>query len=141
MPDIMHYLTINAPAERVYQALTTKEGISGWWTDDTVIEPSVESVAQFNFADRYRNKMKIIRLDPPKQVVWRCIEGDKEWVDTTFSFDLEETQDATILRFGHNDWRAATDFFASCNYQWAHYMTSLKKYCETGKGEPFQDRA
>jgi uncharacterized protein YndB with AHSA1/START domain len=34
MPDIMHLVKINASPERVYQALTTPEGIRNWWTRD-----------------------------------------------------------------------------------------------------------
>ena len=34
MADIRHRVDIAAPRERVYQALATREGLSGWWTRD-----------------------------------------------------------------------------------------------------------
>jgi uncharacterized protein YndB with AHSA1/START domain len=34
MPNIKHMLTIQAPAEKVYRAVTPREGVAGWWTDE-----------------------------------------------------------------------------------------------------------
>ncbi|MDH4156101.1 MAG: SRPBCC domain-containing protein [candidate division Zixibacteria bacterium] len=137
MPDIRHYVEINAPVTTVYRAVTEQKGLAGWWTQDTVIQPGVGAVAQFRFGPRYHNKMKVVRLDPGRKVEWECREGDKEWVGTRFVFDLEERNGITILRFAQNGWREATDFYAICNFTWAQYMLSLKAYCEMGKGAPF----
>ena len=139
MPDIIHLVTINTSVSKVYKAITEKEGLSGWWTKDNTAKPEINSIAEFNFGKKYRNEMRIIELLPDKRVVWKCEQGDPEWIGTTLTFDLEDKGDKTILRFGHKNWREATDFFASCNYQWGWYMTSLKNYCETGKGNPFND--
>ena len=67
---------------------------------------------------------------------WHCLEGDPEWIGTDISFDLEEKDEETILRFTHT-WREITEFYAHCNFQWGKYLVSLKEYCETGKGFPF----
>ena len=81
--------------------------------------------------------MKVTYLEPNKKIEWECLEGDKEWVGTTTIFDIEKKGVGIILRFKHGNWKAETDFFASCNYHWGYYMSSLAKYCETGKGTPF----
>jgi hypothetical protein len=73
-------------------------------------------------------------------VEWECLEGDKEWVGTNFSFALDEKEGKTTLRFAHKSWRAITDFYAGCNYNWGWHLTSLKEYCETRKGRPYQSR-
>jgi hypothetical protein len=83
--------------------------------------------------------MEITNLEPDKKLEWECLEGDKEWIGTTFLFDLEEKDESTILRFSHNNWKEDTDFFASCNYNWGYYLKSLKQYCETGEGTPFSE--
>ena len=137
MFDIRHLVTIDAPIPVVYMALTEQEGLAGWWTADTVANPSVGSIAAFQFGDRYHNTMRIEVLDPEKRVEWTCLDGDSEWVDTTFVFDLEGREGSTVLRFTHGGWREMTDFYATCNYHWGFYMRSLKAYCETGKGQPF----
>jgi uncharacterized protein YndB with AHSA1/START domain len=35
MTDIMHRVGIKAPPSKVYAALTTIEGVAGWWTRET----------------------------------------------------------------------------------------------------------
>ena len=139
MAEIRHLLEINSPAGKIYEAVTTKEGLTGWWTAGAKAIPEINSIAEFDFGNRYHNEMKIINLIPDKYVEWECIAGDKEWIGTKFSFDLQEKEGVTTLRFKHYNWREATDFFASCNYQWGRYMKSLKNYCESGKGSPFLD--
>lgn len=138
MADIRHLLTINAPVSKVYKAITDQEGLANWWTKETKAEPTVGSIAEFRFGERYLNRMRITSLVPDKKVTWECIQGDREWVGTRFVFDLEEREGKTLARFAHTDWDEATDFYALCNYHWGQYMVSLKNYCETGKGTPYQ---
>ena len=139
MPSIKHYLLIKVLPEKVYTALSKTEGLCGWWTVEAKGDESVGGTAEFIFGERYYNKMKITNLLNNKKVEWKCLEGDKEWIGTTFLFDLEEKDGSTILRFSHNNWKEETDFFASCNYNWGYYLKSLKQYCETGEGTPFNN--
>jgi uncharacterized protein YndB with AHSA1/START domain len=140
MSDIKHMLEIKASAETVYRAVATQEGLACWWTAEVNTEAEVGGFAEFRFGERYYNKMKILALEPNRRVEWECLEGDPQWVGTTIAFDLEETENRTVLRFGHNDWREVTDFYAHCNYNWGYYLISLKRYCESGEGTPFQKR-
>ena len=139
MNAIKHFLVIEAPANKIYQALTSPEGVSGWWTSQNKIGEKVGDSNIFDFGNRYHNEMKIIQLEPDKKVEWACLVGDKEWVGTKILFKIEEIDGSTALRFSHSNWQDETDFFASCNYQWGYYLMSLKLYCETGKGMPFKE--
>src|SRR5210317_2069624 len=89
MYDIKHLVTIDAPIPVVYMALTEQEGLAGWWTTDTVANPIVGSIAGFRFGDRYHNTMRIEALEKGSRVEWICLDGDPEWVETTFVFELE----------------------------------------------------
>ena len=140
MPDIEHLLTIKALPEKVYEAVTTEQGVAGWWTTENTTSHQVGGNAEFVFGDRYYNRMRILALEPGRRVEWECLEGDPEWVGTSFVFDFEPVQGGTRLRFLHMGWREETDFYASCNFRWGFYMQSLKDYCETGRGTPFQER-
>lgn len=137
MHQILHLLTIDAPVETVYQAIAEQQGLAAWWTHDVVAKPVIGSIAEFDFGERYHNEMVITVLEENKRVAWRCIQGNDEWIDTTFSFELEEIPAGTRLRFTHANWRDMTDFYASCNYNWGYYLASLKRLCETGIGSPF----
>lgn len=136
MVAIKHLLVLKAPPQKIYRAITTTEGIASWWTEETRVGNKIGDINIFDFSKRYHNEMKILNLVPEKLVEWECFAGDKEWIGTKLIFEIEERDEASVLRFAHSDWREETDFFASCNYQWGHYMTSLKQYCETGIGNP-----
>jgi uncharacterized protein YndB with AHSA1/START domain len=49
MQDIMHLIKIHASSERVYEAITTTEGIRQWWTRDAAIKPNVGPAGEFEF--------------------------------------------------------------------------------------------
>jgi len=136
--SIKHYLVIKSSAEVIYKALTEQNGLASWWTDDTTAKPVKGFTIDFIFGEAYHNKMLITNLVADKIVAWECTLGDPEWIGTKFKFSIEPREENTVLRFTHSDWREETNFFASCNYHWGYYLRSLKLYCETGEGTPFQ---
>jgi uncharacterized protein YndB with AHSA1/START domain len=88
MPNIRHNLLIGASAEKIYNAITSEEGLSAWWTPNTKVKLEVNSVARFPFGTDYYKEMKITKLKPDELVEWNCITGDAEWVGTNISFTL-----------------------------------------------------
>jgi uncharacterized protein YndB with AHSA1/START domain len=135
MADIRHKLVIKAAPGNVYEAVTTQHGLEGWWCKQTIAKPEVGSVHTFIFGDS-KTEMKVSELTSNKRVQWQCITSVDEWVHTNISFELEEKDGRTVLRFAHSGWRAATDFFDACNYDWGRFLVSLKTFCETGAGTP-----
>jgi uncharacterized protein YndB with AHSA1/START domain len=139
MTAIKHLLVIKSSPEKIYSAITTNEGTAKWWTEQSEIGNKVGDINIFDFGDRYHNEMIILNLIPNKKVEWECLVGDKEWIGTKLIFEIEEKGKNSVLKFTHANWREETDFFASYNYHWGYYMRSLKLFCETGKGNPFQN--
>jgi len=137
MNSIWHRLTIKASPETVYQALTTQQGLAGWWTPDTTAAPETGSIARFAFGPDYYKEMKVTALEPSKQVQWLCITGFEEWIGTTITFDIESHEQGAVLTFHHDGWKAYSRGFAVCSYDWAMFLRSLKILCETGKGLPY----
>ncbi|GAA0544285.1 SRPBCC family protein [Chitinophaga japonensis] len=135
MAEIRHNVVIKAAPGKVYEAVTTQEGIEHWWCKQTTAKPELGFVNVFTFG-KTRNEMKVTGLSPGKRVEWECLDAIEEWIGTRISFDLEERNGHTLLRFTHAGWRAVTDTFAECNYHWALFMKSLKSLCETGSGTP-----
>lgn len=128
-------VVIKASPAHVYEAVTTQEGLAGWWCKQTTAKPEEGFVNVFLFG-QFRNEMKITGLSPGKKVDWQCIQSIDEWVNTNLSFDLEDKDGKTLLRFTHGNWREATDMYAACTYDWGRFIKSLKDYCETGTGTP-----
>ena len=139
MKSICHRLVIEAPPEKIYDALTTQKGLSGWWTPETKAKPEVNSISRFAFGPDYYKEMKITELMPFTSVKWLCLKGYKDWVGTTLSFELQPHDKGTTLLLQHEGWKAYTPEFASCSYDWALFLRSLKFLCETGKGFPYPD--
>lgn len=140
MENIRHYLVIQAPIQKVYEAITSQEGLSNWWTEETIAKPEIGFLNEFKFGEEYLNKMRIKELIPNKSVLWLCEDGDKEWINTKVSFNLKSKEGETILQFSHEGWREATEFYASCNFHWGRFMESLKLLCETGNGLAYRKK-
>ena len=139
MEHIRHFLAINAPIDKVYEALTTQDGLAKWWTETTIAKPEIGFVNEFRFGEGELKQMKIATLNLNSSVEWISVGGDKEWQDTSIKFKLEAKESNTILRFSHENWRAATDYFGICNFHWGIFLGSLQLLCETGKGRTYQD--
>jgi uncharacterized protein YndB with AHSA1/START domain len=142
--DIIHRVGIKAPPSKVYAALSTIEGVAGWWTKETtgVSEPGGTIDFQFSSPSGERiggMSMEVIAVDPDRQVHWRCKAGPEEWIGTDVVFRLSREDDHTIVHFGHRNWREAVEFTEHCSMKWAVFMLSLKELVETGRGRPSPD--
>lgn len=139
MKEIYHCLAIQAPMEKIFQALTTKDGLSGWWTIDLEVTGAVGSISTFRFKSGAFNKMKIIRAES-SLIEWLCIDGHKEWIGTHVTFELDNQGEETKVCFSHFGFKEQTEYIGECSFHWAKYMISLQQYCETGIGIPSEGR-
>ena len=139
MADILHRVGIIAPAAEVYTALTTADGLAGWWTTDTEGEgDKVGGVLRFRFGPGGFD-MKVLELDPGKRVLWEVVEGPEEWVGTRVAWDLAQAGEYTVILFKHEGWKEPVEFMYHCSTKWATFLMSLKALNETGKGAPDPD--
>jgi uncharacterized protein YndB with AHSA1/START domain len=135
MADILHRVGIKTSLDKVYRALTTIEGLSGWWTNDTQGDCNVGGVIQFRFGAGGFD-MKVLELDPARRVLWQVVAGPEEWIDTRVSWELRKEDDYTIVLFKHQGWKESVEFMHHCTTKWAVFLLSLKSLLETGKGAP-----
>src|SRR5215813_12625061 len=71
---LKHEIWINAPATKVYLAISTAEGISTWWAKQRAIETDGHVVLEHNPGPEHGVvKMKVLDLVQDKQVEWECI--------------------------------------------------------------------
>ncbi|MCF2530787.1 SRPBCC family protein [Yinghuangia soli] len=135
MPDILHRVGVVAAPDAVYTALTTIDGLTGWWTDDATGDASAGGVIRFSSIPGGLD-LKVLDTRPGELVRWEVVQGPKEWIGTHIVFGLSTSGDYTIVLFKHEGWREAAEFMHHCSTKWAIYMISLKKLVETGKGDP-----
>ncbi len=126
--ELVNY--IKAPISMVYQVLTTEEGLAQIWTKKLRVKPQVGFINEFDFNEPELTKMKIITLEENRKIVWECIESDKKWIGTMVSFELSEQGNKTTVVLSHTDWRAVTEYYKWCNYNWAMFLQRLRNYCE-----------
>ena len=98
MLDILHKVGIKSSSTgKVYRALTTLDGLSGWWTEITQGEGKVGGVIEFRFGAGGID-MRVLELVPDQRVVWQVVAGPAEWMDTSVRFDLQQEGDWSLVR-------------------------------------------
>lgn len=139
MTDILHRIGVDSSSSKIYEALTTNEGLSRWWTTDTRGAGEVGSVIEFWFTDTCV-RFEVVELQPGSLVRWKHT-GDMPagWIGTDVSFQLQTDDRQTIVLFAHANWHEPSDFMAHCSTKWATFLMSLKNAIETGHGSPFPD--
>ena len=137
MVEIKHLFHIDAPRERVYEAISTINGLSNWWTKETTGNSNIGGEIEFRFGKQWANKMKVLELKENSLVKWVCKHGADDWIGTNIIFHLDDNEGKTRVRFDHIGWKENGDFYAMCNFSWGRYMESLRKLWQTGKGEAF----
>jgi uncharacterized protein YndB with AHSA1/START domain len=137
MAEIHHRVGIKVSAEKIYQALTTNEGLASWWTNDVTGAGKEGSVIEFRFNGGGPD-FEVTKLVENETVQWKHSSSiPEEWMGSEILFQLQVKDDQTIVRFSHYNWKEATDFMAHCSTKWAVFLLSLKEALETGKGKPF----
>lgn len=128
--------------DRVFAALTTLDGLAGWWTPTVSGEPLAGGEITFSF-DGERVVMQVEEAEAPLRVAWRCLRHTKfsDWDGTRLTFDLDpagEDRSSTALVFEHAGLEPELDCFSLCSAGWDHYLASLAAYAASGKGVPWR---
>ena len=139
MISIKHTFHIDAPIVKVYEALTTIEGLSEWWTRDTVGNCELGDYIYFTFGEHATFEFQVALLNENKLVNWKFEGGYPDWDGTFVAFVLSEQNGLTRMEFVHEEFKDDYEGYGNINFSWAGYLSSLRDYCETGKGKPFSE--
>lgn len=134
MPDILHRVGIGASPGKVFPSLSTIGGLSRWWVRDTKGSAKKGGTIDFGFCE-----MKVVAQRPGRLVKWKCVQGPKEWVGTTVTFQLVPKEGQTFVLFTHAGWKKPVEFMRHCSTKWATFLLSLRDAVERGKGRPAPD--
>jgi uncharacterized protein YndB with AHSA1/START domain len=131
MFDILHRVGIDAKPGKVFDALTTIEGLRGWWFSTAAGGAAGGDRFSFGWCD-----MQVIATEPDKLVHWRCTRGPDEWLDTEVIFRLDWKEDQTFVLFRHANWKEPVEFMHNCSTKWATFLLSLRDLVERSNGRP-----
>lgn len=142
MPDSLHEISVGASPAAVYDAWTTSEGLSSWWTKEVRVSEKAGGINVFLFeGGRVAFHFQIDDQVPEKRIRWTGVAADQmpdEWIDTRIEVDLDPSNGRTRMRFGHKNWRSAEGAYCICNTTWGELMYRLRDYCEgRGRGPLF----
>src|ERR1700730_401438 len=139
--EIRHSVLIRAPREKVWSALTTADGIDGWWGtrgSEIDLRPGGKLTLRWcNWGpDQAINADRdcvVLEVARPKRFVFRW--GPAAESMTTVEFDLEEREGGTLVRLREHGFAPTPDGRKSLqgnSVGWGVVATLLKFYVEHG---------
>jgi uncharacterized protein YndB with AHSA1/START domain len=133
LPDIRRTLTLNAPIQKVWNAVATSEGIAAWFMPND-FQPVVGYEFHLEAGPYGKSPCKVTEIDPPNRL---SFNWGKDW---TLTFELRELDGGkTEFTLIHSGWDAdkATEFGEShkivrerMSQGWAGLSTKLAAYVE-----------
>lgn len=105
LPEIRKTIVLNAPIEKVWNAVATAEGIASWWMPST-FEPILGKEFILHAGDFGDSPCKVTELDPPNRLGF---DWGKDW---HLTFELKNVNGKTEFTLIHSGWDAekATEF-------------------------------
>jgi uncharacterized protein YndB with AHSA1/START domain len=139
MYTIENHIDIHATPSTILDALTTKDGVAAFFTQDCDVS-ATEATYRFVKPDRDREVTFRVDERTASQVAMTCVRevNNPDWLGTTVSFALAPRGDVTRVSLVHAGYREKNENYEQCIAGWAHVLGSLKKLLETGAGEPFK---
>jgi len=114
MTDIFSDLPIRAPRGRVYDAVSTPDGLDAWWTKGSA-------------GKRAKGEEFKLWFGP-------------DWLGTRVGFLLDGQTDLTQIRFYHTGWPTANEHWRLSCYCWPIYLRLLRRHVEHGEFVPYEKR-
>lgn len=139
MADIALQIDVTADPADVYTALTTTDGVSGWWTTRNETSSTVGEINHYYFPDApFSWDMRIDAAEPGLLVAWHCIGGPPPWIGTDVRWTLRgKPEGGTAVDFDHAGFAGIDETFRIVTLGWAQMVLRLRDYLDSGKPVPF----
>lgn len=140
MADIFHNFPIEAPTEKVFDAISLSEGLDKWWTKRSEVNPSPGGIYTLDFGPGYIWKAIVTEYVTAKVIELEMTEADDDWLGTKIGFHLINSQRKSIVNFYHTGWPQKNEHYKISSYCWAMYLRILKRHLEYGEWVPYEKR-
>ncbi len=140
MADIFHDFPIKAPLDRVFQAVSTPQGLDCWWTQRSAGEPAEGEEFELYFGPQHDWRGRVTRCVSGSEFELEMVHADKDWMGTRVGFRLQSQAGTTLVRFHHTGWPSANEHWRISCYCWAMYLRVLRRYLEHGESVPYEKR-
>jgi uncharacterized protein YndB with AHSA1/START domain len=129
---------VNAGPDAVFDALTTVEGLTAWWT---AASGSGDTGGTLTFSMNASDPcvMHVDEAIRPTSVRWTVTECNFEpdWVGTRPTFTIAAAADGgSEMHFEHVGLTPDLECIEVCRRGWDHFIPSLRDHVERGEGSP-----
>jgi len=140
MADIFHELPINAPIDRVFDAVSTPEGLDTWWTERSAGSPRDGAEYELWFGPEYDWRARMTSCVPNSAFELEMVRADDDWLGTRVGLKLEPGGPITWVRFHRTGWPSPTDHYRISCTCWAMYLRILRRSLEHGESVSYASR-
>ncbi len=127
---------ILAPARRVFQAISTADGLGRWWSYYLTGPSSEDGEILLKWPrSGHHARLRLAEVKEPRFVAWSVIEHRpfNEWDGTTIRFSLDESgPEETRLVLHHAGLAPECDCYRDCSSGWEYLVGQIKKLVEQG---------
>ena len=137
MATSAHKITINAPKDEVFEAITTVDGLKGWYSPDVSGKSEKGGQVTLSFAEKEGPfKWNVTEADQGSRVRWECTQGPGKAAGTTATFTLTGSGEKTVVTLDHEGFQESDEKLKTCNTLWGALIHHLKQYVETEQPKP-----
>ena len=145
---IVREVTLNAPMERVYEAISTPKGIESWFANSVEGNCAVGDQPVFDEGDYGKFRVAVIAADPHSHFAYRWVSSPNlanvgftdnplDHPNTLVEFFLEPCDEGTKLKVVESGFASLPEDYAAKNAEnntggWEHMLGNLEKYISTG---------
>ncbi len=140
MNDIFHYFPINASIAKVFDAISTPNGLDKWWTKRSSGKVDIGETFHFHFEPDYNWTAVVSKCIPDKEFELTMQNSDQDWKGSKVGFHLIDKNSVTEVQFYHTGWKENNEHLRISNFCWAMYLRILKRNLEFGEFVQYADR-
>lgn len=134
-------VTVEAPADAVWRALTDAEELRRWFPVDARVEPGPGGMVWLSWGPGVEGTSRIEVWEPERRLrlveEWPGAEG--KLVRFVLDYHLEARGGSTVLRLVHSGFGESSDWddqYHSTEDGWRYFLFNLKHYLERHAGVP-----
>jgi uncharacterized protein YndB with AHSA1/START domain len=130
---------VQAAPDVVYRAVSTADGLRGWWCKNVTLEDCPEGILSLRFPSGHVARIRFAKGKAGSRAEWDVLDHNAmpEWIGTRLVFAIEQNgARSSKLQFEHAGLNPRCECYGPCDNAWAYLMGSLKALLENGKGTP-----
>lgn len=140
MADIFHTFIIKATPGKIFENITTAEGLDKWWTKSSKGTSEIGALYTLHFGSEYNWQAIVTKLIEDNEFELQITHAYDDWMNTKVGFILKPVNEVTSVEFYHTGWQRCNEHYKISTYCWAMYLRLLKRYTEHGEQVDYENR-